>query len=185
MTTVRRIVCLLFLICSGVHISYGETYVVDVYDIAVGVNNVTALNAFNLNAEIVGITGVSVRVVGIGGGGNFECQGSVPDGWYDLDVKLAFGNGWFGFSTSNQVAFDVTPSELESDPDPWSVCEGTTQCALPCTAYAQGTQYLDCVASDVVLPVISHVELTITADSFVSTNRVSWGAIKATYSGGR
>jgi hypothetical protein len=186
MTTVRVIVCILILVCIGVQASFGETYVVDVYDLYVGISPVGAANPFDLGAELVGITSVSVRVIGVGGGGNFECQGGVPDGWYDLDVRIAFGKGWFVFSTSNQVAFDVT-SELEFNlnPNPWLRCEGTTQCALPVTAYAQGTQYSDCWTTDVVVPLISHVEVTIIADSVVSSDSVSWGTIKALYSGGQ
>ena len=185
MYMVRGLVCILLLVCSGVHPSYGETYVIDVYDLDVGVNGVAAGNFFDLGAEIVGITAVSLRVVGVGGGGNFECQSTGPDGWYDLDVKISFGNDRFGFSTSNQVGFDVIASELESEPNPWSVCEGTTRCSIPVASHAQGDPNYDCWATDVVLPVISHVEVTITAESVVSANSVSWGTVKALYSGGR
>ena len=185
MSYLRGFTCLLALMVLGVQASNAETHVVDVYDLGIEVSPVGFLNVVNLNAELTGITDVSVRVVGVGGGGNFDCSGATPDGWYDLDVKLAFGNGWFSFPTSHQVAFDVVAGKLESDPDPYSICEGVTQCVLPMTAYAHGTQGSECTSIDVNLPVISHVELTITADSVLPANEVSWGTLKAIYSGGR
>ncbi len=185
MATVRMLIGLFILVFGCVQASTAETYVVDIYDVAVGVSPAGVFNVVNLGAELVGITAVSIRVVGTGGGGTFECTGAIPDGWYDMDVKFAFGNGWYGFPTSNQVAFDVIASELPSDPNPWSACEGTTQCPLPVMAYAQGTQFSACNAIEVTLPVISHVELTITADSIVANSEVSWGTIKALYSGFR
>lgn len=182
MTSTRVFFGLLFLLFGFVQASNAETHVVDIYDLAIDVSPAGGLNVINLNAMLTGITDVSVRVVGVGGRGNFDCQGTVPDGWYDLDVKLAFGNGWCRFPTTHQVPFDLIAPEIESGPDPWLVCEGVTQCVLPATAYAHGTQYPDCVAIEVSLPVISHVELTITADSVVPASSVSWGTIKATYS---
>lgn len=185
MSKSQLLIGVLVLACSGVHPSSAEIYVVNAYDLNLEVSPVAAINVINLGAEIVGITDVSARVVGIGGGGTFDCIEPIPDGWYDLDVKFAFGNGWFGFSTTNQVPFDVVADHLASDPDPWSVCEGTPQCLIAVTSYAQGTQYSDCQASGVVLPIISHIELTITADTIVPVNRISWGTIKAQYSAGR
>lgn len=185
MSYLRGFSGLIVLMVFGAPASHAETHVVDVYDLAIEVSPVGILNVVDLNAELTGITDVSVRVVGVGGGGNFECFGAIPDGWYDLDVKLAFGNKWFSFPTTNQVAFDEVASEMPSDPDPYSVCEGVTQCVLPMTAYAHGTQDSDCRAMGVTLPVISHVELTITADSVLPTSEVSWGTLKAIYSGTR
>jgi hypothetical protein len=173
----------LFFVGSGIQSSFAETHVVDVYDVNNVVSPISAFKEVDLGAEIIGITDVSIRAFGVGGGGNFECAGVTPDGWYDLDVRLGFDNKWWVFSTTNQAEFDVIASEFPYHLEVWPSCEGSPQCYLLITSFAQGTQYTECEAIDYVLPVISHVEITITAESVVSETNVSWGSIKAKYSG--
>ncbi len=182
MNAVRGMLCLMLMICCVVHGSYGETYVIDVYDVPIEVMPVGAITAVNLDVVIIGISDVSVRVVGVGGGGKFTCPGAAPDGWYELDVRITVGNAWYEFSTSNQVAFDLIAHEIESPPNPWSACEGVPYCVLSATSYAHDSWEIYCSNEEVVLPELSHVELTITADSIVSSNDVPWGRIKAMYS---
>ena len=183
MVYLRGLIGLFVLVILGVPASHADTHVVDLYDVPIAVSPFISFSGVNLNAEITGISNVSVRVEGVGGGGNFDCNGAVPDGYYDMDVRLTFASGRFEFSTSNLLDFDVIASEIDFDPDPYAVCEGVTQCVLTATCFAQGTQYTDCTATDFTLPVISHVEVTITADSVVPTSDVSWGTVKAIYSG--
>ena len=178
----RGLIGLFVLVILGVPASHADTHVIDLYDVPIAVSPEGRFFDVNLNAEITGISNVSVRVEGVGGGGSFDCSGAVPDGYYDLDVEFTFANRTFKFSTSNQVAFDVIASLIDYNPDPIAFCEGVTQCEFTSICVAHGTQYLDCTAIDVELPVISHVEVTITADSVVPTSDVSWGTVTAIYS---
>ena len=183
MLKARLLLGVLFFVSVGFQSSFAETYVVDVYDVNNVVSPVSSYKEVDLGAEIVGITDISVRVFGVGGGGNFECSGDTPDGWYDLDVRLGFSNKWWVFSTVNQAEFDVIATEFPYDEEVWPPCEGSPYCYLLVTSFAQGTQYYECEAIDYVLPVISRVEITITAESVVLETNVSWGSIKAKYSG--
>lgn len=183
MVFLRGLIGLIVLVILGVPASHADTHVLDLYDVPIAVSPAGRFFDVNLNGEITGISHVSIRVEGVGGGGSFDCSGAVPDGYYDLDVEFTFANRWFQFSTSNQVAFDVIASEIGYNPDPIAFCEGVSQCEFTTICFAHGTEYLDCTAIDVELPVISHVEVTITADSVVPTSDISWGTLKAKYSG--
>jgi hypothetical protein len=173
----------LLLFCSGFQTSLAETHFVEVYDLSNAVSDVSAYNEIYFGAELFGITDVSIRAIGVGGGGNFECAGSIPDGWYDFDIRLTFENKDYIISTANQTDFDVVVTESSPTEWPWPSCEGSSICSILVTSFAKGTQYRECEALDFELPVISKVELTITADSVVSETAVSWGTIKARYFG--
>ena len=182
MYLLRRQLCLMALVLSSVAAANAETHTFDIYNPRIGLIPTTAINGFDLNVRLVGITDVSVRVVGTGGSGKFDCPGTTPDGWYDLDVKLEVANRWFEFSTSNQVAFDLSPGVVDIIPGPWIACEDVPTCVLHATSYAHGTDLFNpCDAIEITLPEITHVEVTITADSIVSTSEVSWGVVKGMY----
>ena len=184
MKSIRLFICIAVLFAVMVHVAFAETHVIDIYNPAFAESPVASFIAVHLGAELTGITEVSVRIVGTGGGGIFDCPVGVPDGWYDYDIDVLFGGGLFSVSTVNQVAFDQVASLSLFEPNPWKHAEGTTVYGLGVTIYAHGQGGFEpCSGVTVALPEISHIELTIVADSVVSTSGMSWGTLKAQYSG--
>ena len=184
MKSTRFFICIAVLVIAMVQVSFAETHVIDIYDPAFAESPEASLIFLDLGAELTGITEVSVRVVGTGGGGIFECPVGVVDGWYEYDIDVIFGGGRFSVPTVNQVAFDQIAALSLFEPNPWEYAEGTTHYGLGVTIYAHGQRGLEvCSGVAVTPPEISHIELTIVADSVVSTSEISWGALKAQYSG--
>ena len=184
MNSIRRFICIAVLVVAMVQASFAETHVIDIYNPSFAESPIASWVVVDLGAVLTGITEVSVRIIGIGGGGVFECPAGVVDGWYDYDIDVLFGGGRFSVSTVNQVAFDQVASLSLFEPNPWEHAEGTTVYGLGVTIYAHGQGGFEpCSGVTVALPEISHVELTIVADSVVSTSGMSWGTLKAQYSG--
>jgi len=127
-----------------------------------------------------------VRIVGIGGGGEFDCPSGIADGWYDFDVAVYFGGGEFTVATMNGVPFNQVASQLLFEANPWEYAEGTTSYGIGVMVLPHGPEGSgNCGGIAVTLPVISHIELTIIADSVVTNEEMVWGTLKAKYFGGR
>ncbi len=135
-----------------------------------------------IGALLDGVSSVSVRVVGIGGGGIFDCPGEASDGWRDLEIRIRFGGRIFRMRQIDQVAFDETVTKTDWQENPMSPIEGASIVSLGARAGASLVDvFFYCAVTTAVLPVISQVEITIEASSVVGTAECSWGALKSHY----
>ena len=184
MNSIRRFICVAVLVAAMVQVSFAETHVIDVFNPTLAEYPIASLVAVDFGAVLTGITEVSARISGTGGGGIFECPAGGADGWYDYDIAVYFGGGEFSVSTVNQVAFDEVADLSLFEPNPWEYAEGITSYGVGVTIYAHGPDGTKaCSGTNVALPEISHIELTIVAASVVSNSEIPWGTLKAQYSG--
>lgn len=155
------------------------THTVEIADLQLG-----HLQVIDLGVQFSGITEVTLRAVGVGGRGLYECVAPAEGGWRDLDLGICLGNGCIEFSTVQDVPYDVTQTAVSTDGG-WQACEGVTQCPVHLLAEPRGIVNYDwrlyCGLVQADLPPVSRLVITITADSVVAAERRSWGALKALY----
>ncbi|MBK7673241.1 MAG: hypothetical protein IPJ24_17915 [bacterium] len=138
----------------------------------------------DLGAVLSGISEVTIRAVGVGGRGFYECVAPATGGWYDFDFEICLGYGCIEFPTVHEEPYDVTQTAVLAEGS-WQACEGVTICPLYLLLEPRGfvnhdwRRYCSPAQSDV--PLVSRLVITITADSVVATESASWGAIKAMY----
>lgn len=153
------------------------TYVFEMTDVEVGL-----LHSPDLGAQFSGIRTVTIRAIGVGGRAHYECTQPAANGWYDLDLNVNWGNGWIAIPTSNQVPFDIAAVAVVEEGS-WLPCEDTARCPLSASVSPRGFSGLFCGWTEMEVPAISRLVITITADSVVSAEKLPWGSMKAMYLG--
>ncbi len=178
------VVFCVFIVASMVASASGETFVITVNDPPIALTPTAMLVPLDFGAELSGISSVSVRVVGIGGGGDFDCYDSFYDGWHALSVDVLVGGSHNVVLAESDVSFDTVGTQSFFEANPWEYMEGTARYGMGVTAKLFGVPseaYCDSVA--ITMPQIELIELTIVCDSVVANEKASWGTIKALYYG--
>ena len=162
--------------------SFAETHVINPYNFAPALSPDINVYPVETGAALDGVSSVSVRVVGIGGGGFFDCPGEASDGWRDLEIVIQFGGRNFRMRPMDQLAFDETVTKTDWEENPMSPIEGAVIVSLGSRAGASLAEaFLNCTVTSADLPVLSYVEITIEASSVVGTAECSWGTLKSHY----
>ena len=156
-----------------------DTHVVEIANVQPGYIYVP-----DLGAAFSGISEVTIRAVGVGGRGFYECVAPAAGGWYDFDFEICLGYGCIEFSTVHEESYDVAQTAVLAEGS-WQACEGVTMCPLFLLVQPHGFVNYDwrryCWLAQSDVPPVSRLVITITADSVVATESTSWGAIKAMY----
>ncbi len=156
-----------------------ETYTVEIADLQLGYVQVLAPGV-----QFNGITGVTLRAVGVGGRGLYGCSAPAVGGWCDLNLSICLGSGCIDFPAAYGESFDVTQT-ADGTQGGWQICEGVTTCPIYLAVEPRGIVNYDwrqyCWEEQLDVPPVSRLVIAITADSVVATKSRSWGALKAMY----
>lgn len=179
MRTLVRALSAIAVLTAFVPAATADTHVLEIADVQPG-----SIYVPDLGAAFSGISEVTIRAVGVGGRGFYECVAPAAGGWYDLDFEICLGNGCIRFPTVHEEAYDVTQTAVLTEGG-WQACEGVTICPLYLLLEPHGFVNYDwrryCWLEQSDVPPVSRLVITITADTVVATERASWGAIKAIY----